>query len=71
MLQTEHFCEFLEKGYVVRSRTVYYTENICTLGSSNKRQRYILVLKVDASNYVRLKAIAKTDTLTTREVLLD
>lgn len=39
--------------------------------NSNTGQRYILVVKDDASKYVWLKAVADADALTTREVLLD
>nr|CCA21784.1 chromodomain protein putative [Albugo laibachii Nc14] len=40
-------------------------------GNSNTWQRYIVVLKDDASKYVWLKAGAEADALTTRELLLD
>ena len=41
------------------------------MGNLNAGQRYILVVKDDASKYVRLKVVSEADALITREVLLE
>lgn len=57
----------LETGYRVRSRTIDFTGTMC-IGISITGQRYILVLKDDASKYVGLKDVAEADALNTRDV---